>query len=196
MSDIHVTGIAQVNIRCQFKTIPGVTHITLSHDPYYRGRQLTGVIKFFGGIGGNEFTIGDDEIIGCKLKIQKGVLELFSVEIFDEISQAINKGMVTLIKMIKASGYVPDPFLIGDNMIFVFEFMNDEFDYAIFNALHNPDLNEFNEMFSDALSMSEEYCGECQRVCVTVFENKEKTYEELFFDANKATEWFIERGFA
>ena len=30
-------------------------------------------------------------------------------------------------------------------MIFVFEFMNDEFDYAIFNALHNPDLNEFNE---------------------------------------------------
>lgn len=58
------------------------------------------------------------------------------------------------------------------------------------------DLNEFNEMFSDALSMSEEYCGECQRVCVTVFENKEKTYEELFFDANKATEWFIERGFA
>lgn len=83
-----------------------------------------------------------------------------------------------------------------NNMIFVFEFMNDEFDYAIFNALHNPDLNEFNEMFSDALSMSEEYCGECQRVCVTVFENKEKTYEELFFDANKATEWFIERGFA
>ena len=64
-------------------------------------------------------------------------------------------------------------------MIFVFEFMNDEFDYAIFNALYNPDLNEFNEMFSDALSMSEE-----------------KTYEELFFDANKATEWFIERGFA
>lgn len=81
-------------------------------------------------------------------------------------------------------------------MIFVFEFMNDEFDYAIFNALHNPDLSEFNEMFSDALSMSEEYCGECQRVCVAVFENKEKTYEELFFDANKATEWFIERGFA
>ena len=88
-------------------------------------------------------------------------------------------------------------------MIFVFEFMNDEFDYAIFNAFHNPDnfqvkfnLSEFNEMFSDALSMSEEYCGECQRVCVTVFENKEKTYEELFFDANKATEWFIERGFA
>ncbi|QBO64279.1 hypothetical protein G4498_00249 [Escherichia phage vB_EcoM_G4498] len=81
-------------------------------------------------------------------------------------------------------------------MIFVFEFMNDEFDYAIFNALHNPDLSEFNEMFSDALSMSEEYCGECQRVCVTVFENKEKTYEELFFDANKATEWFIEMGFA
>ena len=71
-------------------------------------------------------------------------------------------------------------------MIFVFEFMNDEFDYAIFNALHNPDLSEFNE---------EEYCGECQRVCVTVFENKEKTYEELFFDANKATEWFIEKGF-
>ena len=51
-------------------------------------------------------------------------------------------------------------------------------------------------MVSDALSMSEEYCGDCQRVCVTVFENKEKTYEELFFDANKATEWFIERGFA
>lgn len=61
-------------------------------------------------------------------------------------------------------------------MIFVFEFMNDEFDYAIFNALHNPDLNEFNEMFSDALSMSEEYCGECQRVCVTVFENKKKRH--------------------
>lgn len=109
MSDIHVTGISQVNIRCQFKTVPGVTHITSSHDPYSRGRQLTGVIKFFGGIGGNEFTIGDDEIIGCKLKVQKGVLELFSDEVFDEISQAVNKGLLTLIKMIKASGYVPDP---------------------------------------------------------------------------------------
>ena len=109
MSDIHVTGISQVNIRCQFKTVPGVTHINLSHDPYSRGRQLTGVIKFFGGIGGNEFTIGDDEIVGCKLKVQKGVLELFNDEVFDEISQAVNKGMVTLVKMIKASGYVPDP---------------------------------------------------------------------------------------
>lgn len=108
MSDIHVTGISQVNIRCQFKTVPGVTHITLSHDPYSRGRQLTGVITFYAGVGGNEFTVG--EFVGCKLKVQKGVLELFNDEVFDEISQAVNKGMVTLVKMIKASGYVPDPF--------------------------------------------------------------------------------------
>ena len=109
MSDIHVTGIAQVNIRCQFKTVPGVTHITLSHDPYSRGRQLTGAIKFFGGIGGNEFTIGENEIAGCKLKVQYGVLELFSDEVFNEIAQAVNKGMVTLVKMIETSRYVPDP---------------------------------------------------------------------------------------
>ncbi|QOQ37611.1 hypothetical protein vBEcoMWL3_gp235c [Escherichia phage vB_EcoM_WL-3] len=37
------------------------------------------------------------------------MLELFSDEVFDEISRAVNKGMLTLIKMIKASGYVPDP---------------------------------------------------------------------------------------
>lgn len=91
MSDIHVTGISQVNIRCQFKTVPGVTHITLSHDPYSRGRQLTGVIKFFGGIGGNEFTIGDDEIVGCKLKVQKGVLELFSDEVLMKSHEQLTK---------------------------------------------------------------------------------------------------------
>lgn len=114
MSDIHVTGIAQVNIRCQFKTVPGVTHITLSHDPYSRGRQLTGVITFYAGFGGNEFTVG--EIVGRKLKVQKNVLELFndlyddSDEVFDEIAQAVNKGMVTLVKMIDASGYAHDPF--------------------------------------------------------------------------------------
>lgn len=110
MSDIRVAEIARVSIRCQLKTAPGTAYINLSHDLCSSERQLTGVIKFFGGIGGNEFTVGDEEIVGCKLKVQKGVLELFSDEVFDEISRAVNKGMLTLIKMIKASGYVPDPF--------------------------------------------------------------------------------------
>lgn len=110
MSDIRVAGIARVSIRCQLKTAPGTAHITLSYDPYSRGRQLTGVIKFFGGIGGNEFTVGDEEIVGCKLKVQKGVLELFSDEVFDEIAQAVNRGMVTLVKMIKDSGFASGPF--------------------------------------------------------------------------------------
>lgn len=108
MSDIRVAGISRVSIRCQLKTAPGTAYINLSHDLCSSERPLTGVITFYAGVGGNEFTVG--EFVGCKLKVQKGVLELFSDEVFDEISRAVNKGMLTLIKMIKASGYVPDPF--------------------------------------------------------------------------------------
>lgn len=114
MSDIHVTGIARVSIRCQLKTATGTAYINLSHDLCSRERQLTGVITFYAGIGGNEFTVG--EIVGHKLKVQKNVLELFndlyddSDEVFDEIAQAVNKGMVTLVKMINSIGYAPDPF--------------------------------------------------------------------------------------
>ena len=114
MSDIRVAGIARVSIRCQLKTAPGTAYINLSHDLCSSERPLTGVITFYAGVGGNEFTVG--EFVGCKLKVQKNVLELFSDlygdsdEAFDEISRAVNKGMLTLIKMIKASGYVPDPF--------------------------------------------------------------------------------------
>ena len=44
------------------------------------------------------------------------MLELFndlyddSDEVFDEIAQAVNRGMVTLVKMIDASGYAHDSF--------------------------------------------------------------------------------------
>ncbi|ANH49635.1 hypothetical protein PE37_0031 [Escherichia phage PE37] len=114
MSDIHVAGIARVSIRCQLKTAPGTAYINLSHDLCSSERPLTGVITFYAGVGGNEFTVG--EFVGCKLKVQKNVLELFSDlygdsdEVFDEIAQAVNKGMVTLVKMINSIGYAPDPF--------------------------------------------------------------------------------------
>lgn len=114
MSDIHVAGIARVTIRCQLKTAPGTAYINLSHDLCSGERPLTGVITFYAGFGGNEFTVG--EIVGRKLKVQKNVLELFndlyddSDEVFDEIAQAVNRGMVTLVKMIDASGYAHDSF--------------------------------------------------------------------------------------
>ncbi|WDS52273.1 hypothetical protein EO1_67 [Escherichia phage EO1] len=114
MSDIHVAGIARVSIRCQLKTVPGTAYINLSHDLCSSERPLTGVITFYAGVGGNEFTVG--EFVGHKLKVQKNVLELFndlyddSDEVFDEIAQAVNKGMVTLVKMINSIGYAPDPF--------------------------------------------------------------------------------------
>ncbi|QDF15259.1 hypothetical protein Sa45lw_245 [Escherichia phage vB_EcoM-Sa45lw] len=114
MSDIRVAGIARVSIRCQLKTAPGTAYINLSHDLCSSERPLTGVITFYAGVGGNEFTVG--EFVGCKLKVQKNVLELFndlyddSDEVFDEIAQAVNKGMVTLVKMINSIGYAPDPF--------------------------------------------------------------------------------------
>ena len=114
MSDIHVAGIARVSIRCQLKTVPGTAYINLSHDLCSSERPLTGVITFYAGVGGNEFTVG--EFVGCKLKVQKNVLELFSDlygdsdEVFDEIAQAVNRGMVTLVKMIKDSGFASGPF--------------------------------------------------------------------------------------
>ncbi|WP_247010929.1 hypothetical protein [Escherichia coli] len=114
MSDIRVAGIARVSIRCQLKTAPGTAYINLSHDLCSSERQLTGVITFYAGFGGNEFTVG--EFVGCKLKVQKNVLELFndlyddSDEVFDEIAQAVNRGIVTLVKMIKDSGFASGPF--------------------------------------------------------------------------------------
>ncbi|EIP2092600.1 hypothetical protein LSG11_000259 [Shigella flexneri] len=114
MSNIHITGITQVKIRCQLKTAPGTAFINLSHDIDSRESQLMGVITFYAGVGGNEFTVG--EFVGCKLKVQKNVLELFSDlygdsdEVFNEIAQAVNRGMVTLVKMIKDSGFASGPF--------------------------------------------------------------------------------------
>lgn len=110
MADIHVTGVPRVNIRCQFETIPGVTHITMELDPYSRGNQINGVIKLYGGIGGNEFTFGDPEINGCAIGNQEGTFSLFEEKVFKELSEAVIKGMKTLAKMAKAGGYVPDPF--------------------------------------------------------------------------------------
>ncbi|WFG77857.1 hypothetical protein VIPECOOM01_00242 [Escherichia phage vB_VIPECOOM01] len=114
MSDIHVTGITQVKIRCQLKTARGTAFINLSHDINSRESQLTGVITIYTGFCGREFTVG--EIVGRKLKVRENALEFFndfyggSDKIFDEIAQAVNRGMATLVKMVNSSGYVPGPF--------------------------------------------------------------------------------------
>jgi hypothetical protein len=110
MADFHVTGVPRVNIRCQFEHIPGVTHITMEMDPYSRGNQICGKVKLYGGIGGNEFTFGDDEVTGCLIGNQEGTLSLFEDKVFKELSEAIMAGMKKLGLMAKAGGYVPNPF--------------------------------------------------------------------------------------
>lgn len=110
MSKTSVIGYPRVDIRCQFDNIPGVTHITMEFDPRSRGNQVNGSIKFFGGIGGNELMIRDEEIGGCAQNKAKGTLALFNEAVFNELSQAIVDGMKTLTKMVKASGYTSNPF--------------------------------------------------------------------------------------
>ena len=108
MSDIHVCGWPEVRVRCQFKNIPGVSHITIKYDPTTHGDQITVRVECFG----LDFTLFDSEIYVADAHIKdskhyalEGRLAMFTPDIGYEIAKAISEGMKTLSKMIKAAGH-------------------------------------------------------------------------------------------
>lgn len=101
MADIHVTGVPRVNIRCQFETIPGVTHIVLEFDPYSRGNRVAGKIES----GYGDFPLNDQVINNCLRRDQSGALFILKKDTFQEIAEAVEKGFKVLRDMVKASGY-------------------------------------------------------------------------------------------
>lgn len=103
MSKIHVTGIPVVNIRCQFETVPGVTHISLEYDPHSRGNRINGKIDCSYG----NFILNDQVINGALQGYQAGSLFILKKTTFNEFAEAITAGIETLRKMYKASNHVP-----------------------------------------------------------------------------------------
>lgn len=103
---IHVTGLPRVNVRCEFKTIPGVTHITMEFSPYSRGNLVTGKIDSPYG----EFSLDDQDINNCLLRRQLECLSIFKKDTFEEIAKAVEDGFNVLRSMVKVSGYVASPF--------------------------------------------------------------------------------------
>ena len=102
MAKISVIGYPCINIRCQFDNIPGVTHIGLTFDPHSRGNQVSGEIESAYG----KIPLNDQVLVAALSGNQAGSLYILKHEAFDEISEALKKGMLTLRKMVKASGYV------------------------------------------------------------------------------------------
>ena len=87
--DFHVTCIPRVEIRCQFKTVPGVTHITLVYDPYTRGSKVSGNITCpYGDIPLTEQVI----ISAICDNTAAGALYMLKRETFNEIAEALKAG--------------------------------------------------------------------------------------------------------
>ncbi|QPI13972.1 hypothetical protein MYO4S_00216 [Serratia phage 4S] len=91
-----------VKARCQFKTIPGVTHITLTHT-FGRDSVTFGTMKLYGGIGGNELHLDEETIICCLCDKAEGNLALFKEETVKEISEAVKQCHAKLANLVKAS---------------------------------------------------------------------------------------------
>ena len=80
----------RVNIRCQFVTLPGVTHITLEYDPRSRDNPITGKIDCAYG----DFVMDHQTLLCCVQRLQAGSLYIFK--------KTVESGMETLNSMIEA----------------------------------------------------------------------------------------------
>lgn len=96
---ISVLSFPSVKVRCQFESVPGVTHIEMS---IASRDELIGTITFFGGFG-PKITFGE-ETIQSILSGGKpvGDLILLDAKIYAEISEAIKKGLNSLVTMKKS----------------------------------------------------------------------------------------------
>lgn len=91
-----------VKARCQFKTIPGVTHIVMTHT-FGRDSSTFASMKLYGGIGGNELMLDEEDIIGCLTDKAEGNLALFKEETFKEIAEAVKESHSKLMKLVRAA---------------------------------------------------------------------------------------------
>lgn len=96
---ISVLSFPSVKIRCQFDSVPGVTHIEMS---IVSRDELAGTVHFFGGFG-PKLTFGE-ETIQSVLSGGKpiGDFILLDAKIYAEISEAIKNGLDSLVTMKKS----------------------------------------------------------------------------------------------
>lgn len=102
MSDISVKPIANVEVRCQFKTIPGVCHIYMTHRPQ-RGFPYS--ISF--DLLGTKLSLDEEAIFGVLTNDIKEfssdvIVKLFTNVVRKELFEACVVGMKTLNTMAKS----------------------------------------------------------------------------------------------
>ncbi|AHJ86823.1 hypothetical protein STP4a_226 [Salmonella phage STP4-a] len=102
MADIWCSAAPEVNVRCQFDHVPGVTHINIRYQEQ-RGQNVFCKINFSCG-NGPEISLTENDINYILMEdIKSGTLGLFNENVAGEIAEAVDKGLRMLRTMVLAS---------------------------------------------------------------------------------------------
>lgn len=103
MKEVHVRAKPSVELRCQFKSIPGVSFINMFYDPCTRGQNVSVQLDCLGGVTLSSDAVDAlmyDELDDFK---KDSNIFLYKTAVQVELFEACKEGIAVLVKMVRAS---------------------------------------------------------------------------------------------